>query len=119
MVTSVNGKADVWRQRIEAQRASGQSIRAWCTANGTHEHSFYFWRKRLAGITECKTALAKAKPQAVESGRSAMAFARAVVGPAVFEPLRLRLPGERELILPASMPVEQVARLVHAIEMTA
>jgi hypothetical protein len=39
-----------------------------------------------------------------------------VVHPSGAEPLRLRLVGERELILPASMPPEQVARLVHAIE---
>jgi hypothetical protein len=34
----------------------------------------------------------------------------------IVEPLRLRFSGGRELILPASMPIEQVARLVHAIE---
>jgi hypothetical protein len=36
--------------------------------------------------------------------------------PAAAEAIRLRLAGERELILPASMPLEQVAKLVHALE---
>jgi hypothetical protein len=52
-----------------------------------------------------------------------IAFARVVVAPcstaakpAAVEALRLRLAGGRELIFPASMPVERVAKLVHAIE---
>jgi hypothetical protein len=32
------------------------------------------------------------------------------------EPLRLSLAGGRELAVPASMPVEQVARLLRAVE---
>ena len=46
----------------------------------------------------------------------------AVVAEAVaerVEPIRLTLVGGRELILPGSMSVEQVAQLVHAIESTA
>jgi hypothetical protein len=42
-----------------------------------------------------------------------------VVHPPTAEPLRLRLAGERELIFPASMLLEQVAKLVRAIEATA
>jgi hypothetical protein len=36
--------------------------------------------------------------------------------PVVAEPMRLTLAGGRELALPASMPVEQVAHLLRAIE---
>jgi hypothetical protein len=42
-----------------------------------------------------------------------------VVNQPIAEPLRLRLAGERELIFPATMPLEQVAKLIHAIEATA
>jgi hypothetical protein len=42
-----------------------------------------------------------------------------MVRPDHAEPLRLRLAGERELILPVSMPIEQVAELIHAIEAVA
>jgi hypothetical protein len=48
-----------------------------------------------------------------------VAFTRVVVespAPAVAEPMRLTLAGGWELTLPASMPVEQVARLLRAIE---
>jgi len=47
-----------------------------------------------------------------------LAFAKLVVKPpmAASEPMRLSLAGGRELMLPSSMPVEQIARLVRAIE---
>jgi hypothetical protein len=54
---------------------------------------------------------AKAKP-------TPLAFAQVVVHPSTAEPFRFRFAGQRELILPASMPIEQVATLVHAIEST-
>ena len=114
-------KAEVWRQRIEAQRLSGQSVRAWCLANGAREHSFFWWRDRLGLSPQRRRVRRASKP---------LAFARVVVGPAAAEGRvaaaerkagaaegpRLRLGGGRELVFPASMPVEQVAELVRAIE---
>jgi hypothetical protein len=142
MEDTVNGKADAWRGRIDAQRVSGQSVRAWCKANDSHEHSFYWWRARL-GLSPAKPALSAANGRPSRPPPKPIAFAQVVVRPggsrrvisprvvkpkpSAAEPLRLRLTGggaacrgqrERmcELILPASMPPEQVARLVHAIE---
>jgi hypothetical protein len=111
MEVAVNGKADAWRRRIDDQRASGQSVRAWCKSNGSQECSFYWWRSRL-GLSPKKRR--PSKP--VEAKPGPVAFAQVLVHPSTAEPLRLRLPGERELILPASMSFEQVAKLVHAIE---
>ena len=121
MEAMVNGKADIWRRRIDNQRASGQSVRAWCEANDAQEGSFYWWRARL-GLSPVK-----AKPSAnrrrlcnlVEAKPTPLAFAQVVVHSSTTEPLRLRLAGERELILPVSMPIEQVAKLIHAIEAVA
>lgn len=102
-------KAEVWRGRIEAQRASGQSVRAWCLGSGTGEHSFYWWRAKL-GLSPQARRLG-------EGSASAVALARVrVVGSAVRESLCLRLSGERELILPPSMPVSQVAELLVELE---
>jgi hypothetical protein len=120
MEATLNGKdggkasrADIWRDRIDAQRASGQSVRAWCQANDSREHSFYWWRARL-GLSPEKR---KASPRPRRRPVKPIAFARVVVNASsTTEPLRLRLAGQRELIFPASMPVEQVAGLVHAIE---
>jgi hypothetical protein len=113
MEATINGKSDAWRRRIDDQRASGQSVRAWCKANDVQEGSFYWWRSRL-GLSPKKRRTskpAKAKP-------TPLAFAQVVVHSPTAEPLCLRLTGERELIFPASMSVEQVAKLVHAIEST-
>jgi len=111
MESIVNGKADAWRRRIDDQVASGQSVRAWCKSNGSQEGSFYWWRSRL-GLSPKKRR--PSKPAKAKS--TPLAFAQVVVHSPTAEPLRLRLTGERELIFPASMPIEQVAKLVHAIE---
>lgn len=125
MEAMVFGKADAWRRHIDEQRASGLSVRAWCKANDAREHSFYWWRCRLGlSPVEAKPATKRRRfSKPVEAGPVPLGFARVVVNHPVAEPLRLRLAGParaeacvRELILPASMPLEQVARLVHAIE---
>jgi hypothetical protein len=120
--TASPGKADVWRQRIEAQRASGQTIRAWCRANATGEHSFYWWRARL-GLTRGSHAglRQRRRPGSRRCVEEPLSFAQVrmdeghVVEPAAAA-WRLRLAGGRELMVPASLPIEQVAQLVRAIE---
>jgi hypothetical protein len=108
-----NTTAQTWQERIVAQRASGRPIRAWCRENRCHEHSFSWWRARLglSPVGRKRRGHARvAKP---------VAFTKLVVeSPAsgTAEPIRLSLIGGRELTVPASMPVEQVARLVRAIE---
>jgi hypothetical protein len=120
MEATINGKADAWRRRIDEQRASGQSVRAWCKANDAQEGSFYWWRSRL-GLSPVKAKPSTKKRRTSKPAKAKstpLAFAQVVVHPPTAEPLRLRLASERELIFPASMPIEQVARLVHAIEST-
>ena len=109
--------AEQWRERVLAQRASGQTVRGWCRANGCPEHGFYWWRAKL-GLS---SAPAGGRRRAARPPETAVTFARVVaVGPPVpaahAEPLRLMLAGGRELALPALMPVEQVARLLRAVE---
>jgi transposase-like protein len=112
-----NGKADAWRQRIEAQRASGQSVRAWCSANGAAEHSFYWWRRRLENSTPSK--LHKPPVASVGLARVKLALASPADSPPLeldSPPIRLRLAADRELILPASMPMADIAALIGALE---
>ena len=108
--------ADVWRERILAQRASGQSIRGWCSASGLHEHSFYMWRLRLklSPVSRRRTSSPATLPAAAAAAARPMRFAEVIAGPA--ETMRLRLAGGRELLLPLSMAAEQLARLIRAIE---
>ena len=100
--------AELWHERIGAQQAGGQPIRAWCRAKGCQEHSFYWWRTRL-GLQPKRRRWASGP-----SGKRIM-FTEVVSNP-VAEPIRLRLGSDRELLLPASLAVEQVAKLVRVIE---
>jgi transposase len=38
----------VWRERLEAQQASGLSVATWCRQAGVSAWSVYAWRKRLS-----------------------------------------------------------------------
>jgi hypothetical protein len=109
MEATSNGTAEAWRERITSQQASGRSIRAWCRENNQHEHAFYWWRSRL-GLSP--------KSAGERQGRRVgeFKFAEVVVARSVGEPICLRLGGGRELILPRSMPVAELAQLVRAIE---
>lgn len=113
MAAKTSPTAELWRERILAQQASGQSVRGWCRANDCPEHGFYWWRANL-GLSPA----AKRKRRFTRKP-PAVAFARVVVeppAPVVAEPMRLTLIGGRELTLPAPMPGEQIARLLRAIE---
>jgi hypothetical protein len=114
--------AEVWRERIAAQQAGGQSIRVVCKENGWHEHAFYWWRSRLglspvSGIRRGRRPKIPAGFAEVVVDRSGAAVD--LVGPmtaSTVEPMRLRLGGGRELVLPASMSDQRVAALVGLIE---
>lgn len=45
--TTREARADYWRAHIEAWRASGQSQRSYCLANGLGYSNFLYWRRRL------------------------------------------------------------------------
>ena len=118
---AVSPSAGVWRERIEAQCASGQSIRAWCRENSHHEHAFYSWRRRLG--------LSPGPARKRRSRRSGgFGFAEVVVGrggvaaspvaASLAQPILLRFAGGRELMLPMSMPVGQIAGLIRELEGT-
>jgi len=115
-LASKSSRADIWRERIIAQQASGQSVRAWCRENaGCHEHSFYWWRARLSLVPYPARQRRVAKAQAPVAGAQTIPFAEVLVA-AAGQPICLRLAGGRELLLPASMAIEQVAKLVGLIE---
>lgn len=107
--------AEVWRERIKAWQASGQSVRGWCGQNDVPEPAFYWWRRRLGFSPVPRKQRRSPKSSRTERG---VGFAEVIVdqSPPVAEPIRLRLGGGRELVLPVAMPVTNVAMLIRAIE---
>ena len=122
MEKTVSATAEVWRERIVAQQAGGQSIRALCKENGWHEHAFYWWRSRL-GLSPV-SAIRRGRRPKMPAGFAEVVVDRPLavasrVEPltaSTVEPMRLRLLGGRELVLPASMSDQRVAALVGLIE---
>jgi hypothetical protein len=113
--------AVIWRERIAAQRDSGLSIRAWCRDNGYGEHLFYSWRAKL-GLRPHKMVAGRALG-AVAAPLDSIPFTEVMIGAAAqppvaseAQPLCLKLAGGRELVLPSSMPLEQVAKLLRLVE---
>jgi hypothetical protein len=102
--------AEVWRERVVAQQASGQSIRAWCKEHDCHEHAFYWWRSKL-GLSPRSGDHRPRRRRA-----AGIRFAEVIVDRRPADPILLRLGGGRELVLPASMPPESIANLVRAVE---
>jgi hypothetical protein len=101
--------ADVWRERVVAQQASGQAVRAWCRQHACPEHGFYWWRAKL-GLSPASAGKRRRR------GAKPIAFAELVVERPAAEPLVLRLRGGHELALPSSMPVTRLAELLRAVE---
>jgi hypothetical protein len=107
-------KREKWERMVAGQRASGQSVRAWCQAHGCAEHSFYWWRAKLARLAE----------QGQQRPAGGSGFAELIVdgcgaekrGRDHAEPMVLKLSAGRELVLPGTMPVVEVARLLGALE---
>jgi hypothetical protein len=122
MEKTIIATADVWRERIAAQQAGGQSIRALCKENGWHEHAFYWWRSRL-GLSPVSVIRRGRRPK-MPGGFAEVVVGRPAAGVRLVEPLtastvepiRLCLLGGRELVLPASMSDQRVAALVCLIE---
>jgi hypothetical protein len=122
MEKTVSATPEVWRERIAAQQAGGQSIRALCKQNGWHEHAFYWWRSRL-GLSPVSVIRRGRRPK-MPAGFAEVVVDRPATAvslveprtPSTVEPIRLRLLGGRELVLPALMSDQRVAALVRLIE---
>ena len=115
---TVDPSAEAWRERVTAQRVSGQSIRAWCRKNSHHEHAFYAWRRRL-GLSPAPARKRRSR-RGGRLGFAEVVMDRQAVAASLaerpVEPIFLRFAGGRELVLPASMPVRQIAGLIRELE---
>ena len=103
-----------WRDVLERQCRSGLSVRGFCSREGVPESALYAWR---CAIRQRDQERQQARPRRASP---ATAFVPVVIRPEAHPPstecLRIELRGGRVLRLPASMPAEQLAKVIHAIE---
>jgi hypothetical protein len=100
-------KEQYWREVIERQAASGQSVRTFCSHEALDENTFYSWRRTI------RQRDAPAKPN-----KTPPAFVPAVLsGPAGGESwLVIELAGGRALRVSESIAAPRLAELVAALE---
>jgi hypothetical protein len=52
---------EIWRQRIDQQEKSGESIRRFCQQRGLSEQVFYYWRQKVRTESPMTFALVETK----------------------------------------------------------
>ena len=57
-------KESKWRRHVQAQAASGQSVRSYCIGRGLQEHGFYWWRRELTRRDAAKSSASSSAPPA-------------------------------------------------------
>jgi transposase-like protein len=85
-------KRRYWEAVVRRCREGGQSVRAFCLAEGLRESAFYFWRRKLARRSQPSDAVGQPQPEA-----STLALAASSPGrlssprrsPASFLPVRV------------------------------
>lgn len=98
-----------WQDALRRQKGSGLTVRAFCAREQLPETAFHAWRR----ILRERDAERRSTPA------PAPALVPVVVREDQREPaaaIAIELRGGRVMRLPASMPAEQLARIVHAIE---
>ncbi|MGZ8295222.1 MAG: IS66 family insertion sequence element accessory protein TnpA [Telluria sp.] len=60
-------REQAWKERLQAQRDSGLTIRAWCTREDVAESRFHYWSKRLAPVPATGFIALPAAPRAAEA----------------------------------------------------
>lgn len=96
-----------WREIVRGHAASGLSVAAYCRRVRVPASSFYAWRRRLRD----------AEPLSPSSNQSAFAEVRVMSESAgEANPLELRLPGGRSIVVRRGFDRQTLQQLVAALE---
>ena len=123
-------KEAFWREIVRRQRAGDLSVRAFCQKERLKETAFYHWRRELARRDQQRLAnrpRTRRSSRRRVAGRAAGEKSSMETTPATFLPVRLdqrpraigvelALPSGAVLRVPLETRVEDVARLVVAVE---
>jgi transposase-like protein len=100
-------KEQYWRELVERQAASGQSVRAFCAQEALDENAFYSWRRTIRQ-RDAPAKPSKTPPPFVPA---------ALAGPAAGESwLVIELACGRALRVPESIAAQRLSELVLALE---
>ena len=109
-----------WRGHLAAWRRSGQSVRAYCAAQGLSEPSFYSWRRVLARPERRRGAKAAAGNGTASTAgfteRSPFVPVRLVEDTALAAAIEVILRGGRVLRVTAGFSVQTLREVVAALE---
>jgi transposase len=109
-----------WRHHVAAWRRSGQSVRAYCAAEGLAEPSFYAWRRALAERERCGGTKTRrgtsADPTAVCDAASAFVPVRLVEEAPAVAAVEVVLRGGRVVRVAAGFTAETLRAVVAALE---
>ncbi len=98
-----SSKQIFWKTHLEAQPASGMSIKAYCHEHGLSFSSWCYWRKRLSG-----SSTSQAEPLNPFTSLVMPDFTSSVI--------RLRAGVSVQLEIPATVSPEWIARVVSHLE---
>jgi hypothetical protein len=103
-----------WREALRRQKSSALTVRAFCAREQLAETAFHAWRRILRERDAERRPAPSPAPAFVpvvvrQEGRGEAADAATA-------DIVIDLRGGRAIRLPASMPAEQLARIVRAIE---
>jgi transposase len=108
-----------WRGHLAAWRRSGQSVRAYCAAQGLSEPSFYAWRRVLLqrdGRSGIKVAPGATSPSAALAGRSPFVPVRLVEEATSAASVEVVLRGGRVVRVAAGFTAQTLREVVAALE---
>ena len=61
-------RREYWTNLIAEHQACGETVRGFCRRHAIAEHSFYWWRKKLASDDGATFALLETAPASVRAG---------------------------------------------------
>jgi hypothetical protein len=115
-------RLEQWAQKIREQKASGQSIQAWCEENGIHRQRYFYWQRKLRALACEQFAGTTGEAQTMLTIPSG--FTQVQVGaPAALSTLSGAMPagqvrieaGGVQITADPGYPVEQLAALVRKV----
>jgi transposase-like protein len=89
-------KQAYWEAVVRRWRAGGQTVRAFCRAEGVRETAFYFWRRELARRRQPSGAVNESPPAAAPAAPSPRRQSSRRGGTPSFLPVRVVSPAREE-----------------------